>query len=36
MEDARRAIRQRSLRKLWADKRFADLDLKTGPTVDFS
>jgi hypothetical protein len=36
MEDARRAIRQRYLCKLWADKRFADLDLKTGPTVDFS
>jgi hypothetical protein len=36
MEGARRAIRQRYPRKLWADKRFTDLDLKTGPTVDFS
>jgi hypothetical protein len=31
MDGARRAIRQRYHRKLWADKRFADLDLKQVP-----
>jgi hypothetical protein len=36
MEGNRRTARQRELRKLWADKRFADFDLRTGPTVDFS
>jgi hypothetical protein len=36
MEDARRRTRQRALRALWADKRFADFDPQTGPTVDFT
>jgi hypothetical protein len=36
MEDGKRKTRQRALRALWADKRFADFDAKTGPTVDFT
>ena len=36
MEGDWRLIRQCELRTLWADKRFADFDLKKGPTVDFS
>ena len=36
MEDGRRSIRQRELRALWADERFANFDLKTGPSVDFT
>ena len=36
MEGSRRLIQQRKLRTLWADNRFADFDLKTGPTVDFN
>ena len=36
MEGGRRSIRQSELWSLWADKRLADLDLKTGPTVDFT
>jgi len=35
MESGRRMERRRALRALWADKRFADFDPKTGPTVDF-
>ena len=36
MEGSRRMDRQTTLRALWADKRFADFDAVTGPTVDFS
>ena len=36
MEGGRRLVRHRELRTLWADKRFADFDLKTGSTVDFT
>ena len=36
IEGGRRLNRQRKLRALWADKRFADFDHNTGPTVDFS
>jgi hypothetical protein len=36
MEGGKRLIRQRELRTLWADKRFAEFDLKIGPTVDFT
>src|SRR5258706_10233749 len=32
----RRLTRQRKLRTLWTDKRLAEFDLKTGPTVEFS
>src|SRR5258706_5233181 len=32
----RRLTRQCKLRTLWMDKRLAEFDLKTGPTVEFS
>ena len=32
----RRLTCQRKLRTLWTDKRLAEFDLKTGPTVEFS
>jgi len=36
MEEGSRKIRQRELRKIWADKKFASFDAKTGPTIDLS
>lgn len=36
MEGRRRSARQRELRCLWEDNSFANLDLKTGPTVNFT
>jgi len=36
MEDGRRRIRERAIRKIWADKKFANFDPKMGPTIDLS
>ena len=36
MESGEKKTRQRILRTLWADKRFADFDLTEGPKVDFT
>jgi len=36
MEEGRRKIRQREIRKIWADKKFASFNAKAGPTIDLS
>ena len=36
LEDKKKMTRQRELRALWGDKRFADFDAVPYPTVDFS
>jgi len=36
MEGGGRLARQRAIKTLWADKRFADFNLKTDPSIDFT
>ena len=36
LEEGERITRQREIRKIWADKKFADFGPKSGPTFDLS
>ena len=36
LEAGERITRQREIRKIWADKKFADFGPKSGPTFDLS
>jgi hypothetical protein len=36
MEGSSKVIRQRELRKLWADKRMTEFDLVSGPHINFT